>query len=448
MSGIDNPFEGEAGDALDMGASIMSPAYALARGKLPGLNGVMAGLMGGKGKKAGGVAKGNYEGGTRPTGGRIAKQGGGSLQGLNIGRGMGNSSMGGGMGRGMGNSSMGGGQSGMMGRANGMGRGMGGMGRGMGGNPPIGTNPATGMPRPDAMLGVMPARPVLGGDGASYNPPPMSMPPGLGRGMPAPLPGAMPMGQQPYGNMSQMGAQQSAMGAPLGSLYGGAPIGLKTGGRAQRKSGGRIAKQGGGSLQGGQKEGAGDENLRSMVKQAMKTSGGHPMATMMQLMDDPSALFAAARNGRGKEVMPTGSGASSGEAMPTGSRVPYYETLGRKDGGRTKGKTSINININTAPKPQMPMPMPMPPLPPMGAGGPPMGMPPDAGGPPPGMPPMPPMGAGGPPPGMPPLPPPEMMAAMGRKAGGRVYRSAKDMDAGAGGGLGRLEKTEIQKRKR
>ena len=41
-----------------------------------------------------------------------------------------------------------------------------------------------------------------------------------------------------------------------------------------------------------------------------------------------------------------------------------------------------------------------------------------------------------------------MMAAMGRKAGGRVYRSAKDMDAGAGGGLGRLEKTEIQKRKR
>lgn len=451
-SGIDNPFEGEAGDALDMGASMMSPAYALARGKLPGLNGVMAGLMGGKGKKAGGAAKGNYEGGTRPTGGRIAKQGGGSLQGLNIGRGMGNSSMGGG-------------QSGMMGRASGMGRGMGGMGRGMGGNPPIGTNPATGMTRPDAMLGVMPARPVLGGDGASYNPPPVSipggMPPGLGRGMPTPLPGAMPMGQRPYGNMSQMGAQQSAMGAPLnalsgqsamgaplGSLYGGAPIGLKTGGRAQRKSGGRIAKQGGGSLQDGQKEGAGDENLRSMVKQAMQKSGGHPMATMMQLMNDPSALFAAARNGRGKEVMPTGSGASSGEAMPTGSRVPYYETLGRKDGGRTKGKTNINININTAPKPQMPMPMPMPPLPPPDAGGPPPGMPPDAGGPPPGMPPMPPMGAGGPPPGMPPLPPPEMMAAMGRKAGGRVYRSAKDMDAGAGGGLGRLEKTEIQKRKR
>ena len=38
-----------------------------------------------------------------------------------------------------------------------------------------------------------------------------------------------------------------------------------------------------------------------------------------------------------------------------------------------------------------------------------------------------------------------------RKAGGRVghrsYRSYEDMDAGAGSGLGRLEKTEIQSRR-
>ena len=35
-----------------------------------------------------------------------------------------------------------------------------------------------------------------------------------------------------------------------------------------------------------------------------------------------------------------------------------------------------------------------------------------------------------------------------RKVGGRTYRSYKDMDAGAGSGFGRLEKTEIESRKR
>ena len=49
-------------------------------------------------------------------------------------------------------------------------------------------------------------------------------------------------------------------------------------------------------------------------------------------------------------------------------------------------------------------------------------------------------GAGGPPPGMPPMP---------RKAGGRITKTAhsyKDMEAGAGSGEGRLQKTEIAKR--
>ena len=143
-----------------------------------------------------------------------------------------------------------------------------------------------------------------------------------------------------------------------------------------------------------------------------------------------------------------------GGTRPTGGRLAKAyggglmgELAGSKSkskGKKSKGKTDITINISTAPKPDAMMP-PKPPM--MPPPGPPM-LPP---GPPPGAPPgmMPP--AGGPmgmPPGGPPMPPPGMM---GRKAGGRVghrtYRSYKDMDAGSGGGLGRLEKSEIQEHK-
>ena len=114
-------------------------------------------------------------------------------------------------------------------------------------------------------------------------------------------------------------------------------------------------------------------------------------------------------------------------------------------GGRAKksGKTNINIVIATgrgdkfadqagAPMPGRP-PQGVPvPVPPPGAPG--------------GMPPMP---AGGPPPmPMPPMGPPAGGPPMPRKAGGRTYRSYKDMDAGARSGLGRLEKSEIQKYKK
>ena len=110
-----------------------------------------------------------------------------------------------------------------------------------------------------------------------------------------------------------------------------------------------------------------------------------------------------------------------------------------KKGGKS-GKTNIVINI-AKPDDQMGAAPGMPPMPPRPAGGipVPMGMPPAGGAAPMPMP-MPMPGPAGPagPAGLP---------AMGRKAGGKVYKSYKDMDAGAGSGLGRLEKTEIQKRK-
>jgi hypothetical protein len=146
---------------------------------------------------------------------------------------------------------------------------------------------------------------------------------------------------------------------------------------------------------------------------------------------------------KGGKVM---EGNYTGGTRPTGGRIA------KKGGGRAKGKTNIIISINPGAGAAQQQGM-MPPgnLPPGAGGRPgagampvPVAGPPGAGAPPP-MPmpiPMPmPMGAGA---GGPPMPPP----GMPRKAGGRAYRSYKDMDAGAASGLGRLEKTEIAEHQR
>jgi hypothetical protein len=269
------------------------------------------------------------------------------------------------------------------------------------------------------------------------------------------------------GNALDMGAQflspayALARGKPPGMLgMVSGLMGKKSGGKAgkgnyaggTRPTGGRIAKQGGGSL-GGQAAGQGaplrgGQRLQSVMDdiKGMNKSGSNPISMVM-------ALARGLRGGDVGDTSPFGqfSSRAASRATPAGGATPYTTpaspAVARKSGGRTKakGKTNIHININTAPKPDaMGMPMPLPPmplkpppgLPPAAAMGAP-GMMPPAGGPP-----MPP--AGGMPMGLPPGAPP----MMGRKAGGRVYRSYKDMDAGAGGGLGRLEKAEIQKSKR
>jgi hypothetical protein len=126
-----------------------------------------------------------------------------------------------------------------------------------------------------------------------------------------------------------------------------------------------------------------------------------------------------------------------GGTRPTGGR------MARKAGGRTgKGKTDVNIVIATGHRAGAPMTPPPGPLP---AGAPPVPGLGAAGA----------MGRAGAMPGAAPaMPVPMPMpmpspggAPMMRKAGGRVYRSYKDMDAGAGSGLGRMEKTEIEERR-
>ena len=152
-----------------------------------------------------------------------------------------------------------------------------------------------------------------------------------------------------------------------------------------------------------------------------------------------------------------GGGVFSGPSYP--GKIPGVVPGGRTAkaaGGQTtttkgKGKTNIRINIMSAPPVgggDMLSPR-MGPTPPPGAGG--------AGG---GRPipiPAQPGGAGG---GAPmPIPVPIPMGGMpgggaggmppGRKAGGRVAKIAKsykDMEAGAGGGEGRLQKTDIAKK--
>ena len=134
-----------------------------------------------------------------------------------------------------------------------------------------------------------------------------------------------------------------------------------------------------------------------------------------------------------KRIGKAGGGSIADMECNKGGRVA------RKSGG----KTDINIIISAGPKgQQQPMPGQMPPPPPggvpipVGAGGPPnMGgapggaPPPMPGGMPPGMGAGPPPGLGGPPP-------------MPRRSGGRTMHHA-----GAGSGLGRLEKTAIAKKR-
>lgn len=228
-------------------------------------------------------------------------------------------------------------------------------------------------------------------------------------------------------------------------------IKLKKGGRTHKQYGGSDGEYGGSDGKYG-----GSDGKYGSIDELMRAKGIGPYAPRRETAprdDDMTNPFTGKpRTGRKK-----GGKAEYnylGGTRPTGGRIA------KKAGGRAKGKTNIVIAINpqhgghgmmqpNGMPPQGPTPRPggaapvapptapMPMLPGMG-NLPPGAMPPGGGMPGAGM--MPPgggmPGAGMMPPGM-----------MPRKAGGRVYRSYEDMDAGSGSGLGRLEKTQIQRRK-
>lgn len=231
--------------------------------------------------------------------------------------------------------------------------------------------------------------------------------------------------------------------------------GMKGGGRAKKMGGGpmldpntqvpkdrmaftpttgnMITRKRGGRADGG----AADDDSSNTAPKPVRA--GAPQGYSQDAVD--AAIRSSNRSGRrigGKEAAKihallkgryaSGGATPSGDGpgMKAGDRVP------RAKGGRTKGKTNINIVIGApAGQPQQSPPGPIkpPPAPP------PM---------PPAMPPAPPqMPMGGLPPGGPPGGPPGMPPPMVRKRGGRTI----NMTAGAGSGLGRLQKTHFEARK-
>lgn len=262
-------------------------------------------------------------------------------------------------------------------------------------------------------------------------------------------------------------AMQAASASAEPTAAGGADMPpMKKGGRAKKMLGGPMMNGGvmaplAGALGGGPAGAANsgpmmgtNSGLPNQDKDSLYGGkiGANPYKKGGKVHEDVAedkALIKKMVKPEARKARKEGGGVFTGEGYP--GKVPGVVPGGRdahaRGGKAGKGKTNINIIIGAG-KPGMNGTDPMggPTLPPPGMGAPPPGA----------MPvpmPMPPGGAPAPAAAPMPMPYPVPMGGGGggplpRKAGGRTYRSYKDMDAGAGGGEGRLEKTEIAEHKR
>lgn len=201
-----------------------------------------------------------------------------------------------------------------------------------------------------------------------------------------------------------------------------AKTGLRPISRRQFKKGGKVVAC------------VGEKSAKRADRKARKDGGKVANEYVNRNVKDANAEFGKPHVGGFKKGGKAKVNDGDSGTRPTGGR------LARKDGGRAgKGKTNINIIIGggAGKQPEMPPSQMAPTLPPKAMPVPPP-MPPQApmGGPPPGLP-----GAGAN------MPPPPMARKSGGRVGNRRYRSFKDMDAGSGGGMGRIEKSEIQGKK-
>ena len=230
-------------------------------------------------------------------------------------------------------------------------------------------------------------------------------------------------------------------------------MGRKRGGRTQRSVGGALEdafvpgallsdiigghvgkgyKRGGSAFEGTAKDKRED---RVLAKKHHETFADWEHSAADKKHDKQRSMKGLKSGGKAESVS---DGVAEG-TRPTGGREAHKGggRTARASGGRTKGKTNINIIIDAQPKPQgMQPPIGAAPVGPNGLAGPGAG----------GAMPIPvsapaPMGGGAPP--MPPQMPPQG-APMPRKSGGRTGYELED---GAGGGEGRLQKLRWYGRK-